>query len=268
MIKKDDLEEFLFLFNKAETIPFTNFEDTLANNFNALDIPFKDYSNSIIFWSANLKLEISENLLSIAVDDKLPYLKYLINKLKLESWKFDNKNIFDILKYYDVDTAILDFNKNTPLKELLNKNFKSVSGFENLNKFRDLHREYYKYFLNIERDKIFKYVNGLIENLDSKNESSDEEYKNTNWFIIGLLFANGEMDTLLKKYKSNGTQIAKHLGNEKGFRPYITESIGSNIKTSKKNIFSDRDKMQKIITHCEDNNIPVIPFFKEHLPTE
>ena len=45
MFKKDDLEEFLFLFSKAEDYPFTNSEDTLINNFNALDVPFSDSYN-------------------------------------------------------------------------------------------------------------------------------------------------------------------------------------------------------------------------------
>lgn len=268
MIKKDNLEEFLFLFNKAENIPFANNEDALVNNFNALDTPFKEYSNSIIYGSAHLKIEITENLLIAVNDDKLVYLKHLIDKIKLESFEFNNKSLFDLLKYYLIDTNILDFNKNKPLKELLNKKFKSVSGFENLNKLKDLHREYYKYLLNFERDKIFKHINELIEPLKSENEYSDEKYKSENWFKIGLLFANGEMSSLLKKYKSNCTQIAKHLGNEKGLRPYITESIGTNLKNSNKSIFSNRDKMKKIISHCKENKIPVIQSFIDRLPTE
>lgn len=173
MFKKDDLEDFLFLFNKAERIPFTNYEDAISNNFNALDVPFLAYSG-IINCDDYLKTEIKENLLSLNKDDRVIYLEYLQNKLHYESWKFDNEKLIDILKYYNIDPKILDFNENKQLHELLNKSFKSISGDENLIKLRDLHREYYKYLLNIERDKVLKYINNLILMVENKDDFSEK----------------------------------------------------------------------------------------------
>ena len=105
-------------------------------------------------------------------------------------------------------------------------------------------------------------------NQQIKTSEPDEGYKETNWFKIGLKFANGEMNNLLKSYNSNATKIAKHLGNEMGFRPYITESIGTKSKSSNISVYSDKNKMIKIIEHCKANNINVIPYFFDCLPTE
>jgi hypothetical protein len=105
-----------------------------------------------------------------------------------------------------------------------------------------------------------------------ENEDEDEKtgnnFTSTNWFKIGLLFANGEMEALLKKFNNNGTKIAEKLGNESGLRPYITESIGIKQKTSVKSIFSNKDKMDKIITYCNEKNIDVIKSFIDKIPTE
>jgi hypothetical protein len=184
MFKKDELEEFLFLFNKAENIPFSNYEDALVNNYNALDAPFIDYYNSIKGWCDYLKIEISENLLSLPVDEKLLYIKYVEHKLKFESWDFNNKNLIDVLKYYNIDNKNLDIKKNKKLKELLHKSFKTVSGDENLIKLRDLHKGYYQYILNIERDKILNYLNGLIENLESNITTEKVNFTNTNPIFV------------------------------------------------------------------------------------
>lgn len=274
MFKKDDLEEFLFLFNKAENIPFTHFEDALINNYDALDVPFTNYCKLIIGWSDFLKTEISENLLSLSYDDKKFYLKYLIRKLKLETGEHDNKNLFDLLKFYNVDKDVLDFNKNKLLKELLYKSFKSVLGIDNLNKLRDLHKEYYLYLLFIERNKILKYLDELIEDFGLKNESSIEAYKNTIWFKVGVLLASGKMDKYYKITKDGGLyfnpaftspRVAEDLGDIK-YDKYILATIKN--YQGDKNIFNYRDKMMKIITHCEEQNISVIPYFTKRLPPE
>lgn len=100
------------------------------------------------------------------------------------------------------------------------------------------------------------------------NTSDKKDATSQNWFKIGLLFANGEMEKLLKEYSQNATKIAQHLGNKNGYRPYISESIGINKQTAQKSIFSNKSKMEAIIKHCNENNIPVISSFTNSLPTE
>ncbi len=140
-----------------------------------------------------------------------------------------------------------------------------------------IQREFHLHAVFLEVLKIQAFINELSinEHADSKELGKvpatlkDEfKYKESAWFKIGLLFATGEMEDLLSKFDSNGTQIAKYLGNEKGFRPYITESIGINKRTAEKSVFSKRKNMAKIILHCEQNNIPVVSSFLELLPPD
>lgn len=84
-----------------------------------------------------------------------------------------------------------------------------------------------------------------------------DEVTRKNWFIIGLLFANGEMAKLLKTHKNNATKIATELENKDGFRPYISESIGVKKKISDKSVYSDYYKMKTIIEYCKDKNIEI-----------
>lgn len=177
MFKKDDLEEFLFLFSKAETIPFNNWEDALVNNFKALDVPFIDYSKSVIGCHEKLKIEISENLLSLNDDEKLLYLKFVRDKIRLETPEINTHALIDVLKFYNIDTDTLDFNVNIKLKNLLHTSFRIATGKENLIKLRDLNREYYKHLLNNERVKVLNFVNRLIERQPSDlSEEKDNPY--------------------------------------------------------------------------------------------
>lgn len=140
-----------------------------------------------------------------------------------------------------------------------------------------IQREFHLYAVFLEVQKTHNFIDELLmKKVTNSNDfvsnptiSTDKsDYKNEAWFKIGLLFANGEMDTLLKTFNSNGTQIANHLGNKNGLRPYITESIGVKKKISNKSVFSDRSKMDKIILHCKENNIPIVSTFLELLPTD
>lgn len=99
--------------------------------------------------------------------------------------------------------------------------------------------------------------------------NSHNIYENYGWFKVGLLFANGDMDLLLKKYNNNATQIAKAKFNEnwKKYRPYISDSINKDVPASK-DIFKSRSKLLKIKEYCDKNGILVIPSFLENLPPE
>ncbi|MEH6512965.1 MAG: hypothetical protein V7734_07675 [Maribacter arcticus] len=276
MFKKENLEDFLFLYNNIGDVPFTHFEDALVNNFDALDVPFPDYCKSVEGWCDFLQIEISENYLSLPIDDKFFYLNYLKNKIKLETGELKKKTLVELLNFYDVNSDILDYEKNKPLKDLLNLSFKSITGLENLKKFRDLHREYYQYLLNIERNGILNHVNGLIEVLENRSKAPNKRYyKNSNWFKVGVLFASGEMEKyciipdkgkILFKVEFNPPKIAKDLENL-SFEKNILGTI-SEYSSKDKNIFYSKENMLKIISHCNENGISVKPYFTNRLPSE
>ncbi|MDO6473601.1 hypothetical protein [Maribacter sp. 1_MG-2023] len=98
--------------------------------------------------------------------------------------------------------------------------------------------------------------------------SGKETLKNQldyNWFKVGLLFANGEMDKLIKKHESNFTQIAKEKfsHNPNGYRPYISETF-NNSTLSDKNIWKNKLRLTTIHQHCIQNGISMTNSFLEH----
>ena len=107
-----------------------------------------------------------------------------------------------------------------------------------------------------------------ITNIESgkKIAKTQKNYYEYYWFKIGVLFATGEIYTLLEQNDSNSTEVAKFLGN-KNLRPFISDSLGSNLK-SDKNIFSSYDKMIKVISYCEENKLAIKQDFKSQLPPE
>lgn len=107
-------------------------------------------------------------------------------------------------------------------------------------------------------ENVLQWLNDLN---DKPVKTKRKDYTKTNWFFIGLKFADGKMDKLLKKHSENCTQIAIELGNEKGYRPYISETLPYISESAKKknqtdkNIYASSDKMQKIQAYCLENNI-------------
>lgn len=112
--------------------------------------------------------------------------------------------------------------------------------------------DYYKWLASMFQEK---------EVIDKKIKS----YQDDDWFIVGVKFANGELDELLEANKKinnspNFTKTAEQLGNL-SFRPYISESYNSEIGKSVKNIFSSEDKIMKILDYCMSNDIDVVDSF-------
>jgi hypothetical protein len=101
----------------------------------------------------------------------------------------------------------------------------------------------------------------------SKPQQSNDKYDKTTienftkkiWFKVGLLFANGEMDKLLKKHDNVYTQIAKELNNI-SYRPYISDSMGTNT-ASDKNIFKSEKRIITIHDYCIQNKIIMSKIF-------
>jgi len=116
--------------------------------------------------------------------------------------------------------------------------------------------------------EISKNIKSITE-IKSKKQiiTNHKDYHEYSWFKIGVLFANGEMKKLLKKYDRNASDIAESLGNT-NLRPYISESIHGLNLNSNKNVFSSSDRMTKIIDHCKENNITIEKDFMSRFPSK
>ncbi len=93
------------------------------------------------------------------------------------------------------------------------------------------------------------------ENLEEKFQNEFNKKKNEAWFIVGVLFATGEMDELLKQFDGNATAVAKHLfpKNHDKYRNSISESK-NDFSEGPKNIYNDNDKLKTIYHYCIQNN--------------
>ena len=163
----------------------------------------------------------------------------------------------------DIKIALKEYKKNKkkiPYLEVDNEKFLDIdkllypNGLFFCNKFIDL-------------------INKLIElntKANSSNKNVKKEVYETLWFKVGLLFATGEIQKLLKKNNSNFTEVARQLGN-KSYRVYITATSYNVLEKGKqdKNIYSDQKKMQIIKKYCDDNKIEVCEdFLKKIIPVE
>ena len=226
-----------------------------------------------------LKKDIITSLTELPEKQFNAFLKYINEQIQV--YHVFDPEVCIIQKWLDkFDLAIEDFPflNNQDIELLTLPKYKDDTLEKEQSRLvYSIQREFHLYAVFIEAQKIKTFINGLLinEHDDSKELVTipttlvDElNYKEFAWFKIGLLFATGEMEGLLSKFNSNGAQIAKYLGNEKGFRPYITESIGINKSTAVKSVFSKRSNMDKIILHCKKNNVPVVSSFLELLPTD
>lgn len=104
-----------------------------------------------------------------------------------------------------------------------------------------------------------------VEILQKKGRNR-ENYKDTIWFKVGMLFATDKIEELKSKYHNNFTQYAKSKFGEKwsSYRVYISESFNRNNK-SNKNIFKYPDKLKKIYDHCVEEKISMTDNFKDNL---
>ena len=123
----------------------------------------------------------------------------------------------------------------------------------------------------------------ITEEIDTKSGSvktikkvGDTKYKSTIWFKVGLLFAKGELNKYYNKNKKgfkvgfSALKVAEELGNET-YEKNILATVNNYPKDNSnaaKNIYNSKDKMDKIIKHCKDNNIIIDEYFFSRLPIE
>jgi len=122
---------------------------------------------------------------------------------------------------------------------------------------------------------VWEYFNWLklfIKKEEKTDDTVANEIKEKPWFKVGLLFANGEIDTLKEKYTVNNSTncaaITKELGQPQ-FSKYILATINNYTENNKnKNIYVNPDKLLKIYNHCIKNNIKMTEsFLKRIQPT-
>jgi hypothetical protein len=132
-------------------------------------------------------------------------------------------------------------------------------------------KKYWRFDYPLEAYRIKQHKKSIL--LASKTISSkineENKHENLGWFQVGLLFASGKMDKLIKEYNSNATSIAKsEFGNNWAkYRPYISSSFNE-TSISERNIFNSRKKLLIIIKHCKKRNIDVTTSFIKALPPE
>jgi hypothetical protein len=157
------------------------------------------------------------------------------------------------------DQSILDYN---PLEEFykdirVDSATKSKSTYKLIIDFLESRKQ------EIEKESKLNAPAPELVNNDFK------KYKNQNLFKVGLLFATGEMNKYFQVNSLNkivlnpgynAPSIAKELNNSVNDK-YILAAI--NNYESNKNIFNSLDMMNKVISHCKEENLPIDAYFNK-----
>jgi len=181
----------------------------------------------------------------------LDYLKTTLLKERVKQRFFKySKQLNKLLFEFENELIRLNATRNNELENAFN--------FELDNNYTIANNELLPNYLEIEKD-FRNFIKVGESQLEEKKKGKSEQ----NWFIIGVKFATGEIQNLLNEGMS-ATQIAKSLGNEEGYRPYITSSIGSEKVKTDKNIFNRKKKdLELILNYCEEKNLIICQDFKD-----
>ncbi len=153
-------------------------------------------------------------------------------------------------------------------------------GFWDINEFRQAINEAFDFYsiekkgenigaIEYFKDDEIKLGNNSTDVSNKRSEKDlDEKFSHNTWFKIGVTFATGQAQELYEKYKGykgHFTKVATELGFKETDRPYISETI-NNTTLDNKNIYASPEKLSKIYSYCQKNNIEVCPDFKAKLP--
>lgn len=247
---------------KITTFHLTNVEDTLQiKSYFEL---YEGIFNNVDFSSKNENLELQLNSycnsLNSAIKSILEYIKthnvdveyHFILARKINNILYEFKN-----KMQEFGIAI-DNSENIREAYLF---YKAIAKSENL-----LPVKTYLYNSDEREKEFLDYIK--IESPETKEPETKSNTKKDKtkeiWFIVGVMFATGEMQKLFKEMNKNATQTAKHLGNE-SYRPFISETVAN---TNKKplNIYSRKKKdINLILEYCKTNNLEVCQDFKDKI---
>ncbi|WP_298266054.1 hypothetical protein [uncultured Lutibacter sp.] len=260
MIKYNFLNGFIERLNTYEIIRSLTF--------------FSLYNEWFLEVSLELHDEILENL-SLTTTDKKNYLKY-VRKQASEKvvYQNDNKFLEKWIKKYQLEESKFPFIDNEEVQMLLDTDVKDpVLDYKKKKLCTNIQMDFYCHAAMIEKYKMIAFIDDLLEN------GKEKSYKNEVWFEVGVLLASGKLGKyyiintkgeISLKNTYTAPRVAEELGDNK-YNKIILATLNdysSNNSNGNKNIFNNRDKMLKIISHCKEQNIPVIPYFTKRLPLE
>jgi hypothetical protein len=231
------------------------FDKNVSLNLDKFKSEFnKRYSKSLM---ADEFLEIEKQECFNILFSKIPNKEFVITK----NWKipFNHNELLEIQDYANrtllsgIDVC-LDFVHSPNNKYQVNNKIPSQV-------YAQLLYDYFKWL-----QSNFKLENDVT----LKNDNLDNPILNKLWFQVGLAFAKGQISKLYEEHligtMSSFTQIALSLGN-KNYRPFISESYNYR-RTSDKNIFSNKKKVEAILKYCKINNIEVSEDFTKRMKSQ
>lgn len=207
----------------------------------------KEY-NEQLNWFEDYKKRFDYQL----TNQPLNIYKYLYQILESkESGNLTYVNLGDF--YYDEYIEFL-----SEKLDLINEKLEELNLTKEIIKISDFYKK-----------KVEKIINDFRETKQKEPEAKGDIKKDKTkeyWFIVGVKFATGEMQDLLKN--DNPTQIAIKLGN-KNLRPFISQTNGiikDKDKPDDKNIYKrKKTDIELILNYCKENNLNVCPDFKDKI---
>ncbi|WP_134391459.1 hypothetical protein [Flavobacterium psychrophilum] len=161
----------------------------------------------------------------------------------------------------------------------INENIKKIeieiTNYIEINSLKDDAKEYLLYFKPILEIKTLELLIRINQTKEPVTTDKDT-YKSEVWFKVGLLFARGEMEKFYTENRKDikdeysAPKIAEELGNihyQKTILATMKEYTKSN-SNGNKNIYNSLERMKKIINHCNEKQINIIPEFIAKMPTE
>ena len=124
-----------------------------------------------------------------------------------------------------------------------------------------------------EADDRLKRIESMIEKQTINKNADDgkeEDITNKPWFIVGMLFANGEIYRIHRESKKVFRKTAKALG-DLNYRQIISDTLNHDVsqygKKNSRNIYLSMEKMTAIINHCKENGITINERFMANYDT-
>lgn len=187
------------------------------------------------------------------------YLKEKFNSTSEEIKGTENQ--FRKVYKYDVSGFYKNHKISATKDDLNNLYYNAEKEKGTINEFWEIHKLLKKYFDLKNQLPVIKDVIGFKIPQVTKETKPIKELM---WFKVGLKFATGE----IQKYsysEYSAPQIAKAVGLPGGEKNILAtiNSYGND-----KDMYASRMKMQIIIDHCQENNIPIDPDFLSNIPSE
>lgn len=239
------------------------------NLYEFFDLTMETYTDYV----SRYDIELNRFLSDFEDNTEALFIDYQIS-----NFTYHKNELLEFIKNIDFNSEsrneYLDFLKNRVLfSNIENENENENDLYESEEYAEYLF--YYNFLVNRRASvfKILEFLEGRKELISNSSEvsslykSSEKVKDNTKmaWFIVGLNFANGEIQKLVAKDIANG-KITEGLGLKYSDGNYISKSklfIECRGEKSRNNIFNYPKKINEIYNYCINNGINVIPEFEE-----